>query len=122
MGALGEPPWVKITSAVNVALAPTRIGAVVETYGGVRLPLSRQPVGRGLHVAASPDSRKLVDAPSSRTTARARLSASVALEPAGPGRSTSVRWMSGLVPCARPTSPKLFVENVLLIVKSPVGR
>ena len=41
------------------------------------------------------------------------LSASVALEPAGPGRSTSVRWISGLVPCARPTSPKLFVEKVL---------
>ena len=54
--------------------------------------------------------RKLVLEPSSRVTARAALSASVALAAAGPGFSTSVRWISGLVPEARPTSPYWLVE------------
>ena len=88
--------------------APTRTGSVCERYGGVRLPLTSSPP-----LVA----RKLVVAPSSRVTLRAAFSAWTALSAAGmPGSSTSVRWISGVLPKASPTSPNWLVAKVLVTV------
>ena len=64
---------------------------------------------------------KFVDDPSSRMIARAALSASTASASGVLGRATWVGWMSGLSPTASPSSPKLLVAKLLVIVKSPSG-
>ncbi len=60
-------------------------------------------------------------APSSRVTARAALSAATPATSPVWASSTSVGWISGVSPAARPISAKLFMLNVLVTVKPPVG-
>ncbi|MFE6649389.1 hypothetical protein ACFVJS_22680 [Nocardioides sp. NPDC057772] len=50
--------------------------------------------------------RSVVEEPSSSTIPRAALSAFTAAASSDPGRATSVGWISGRSPWARPSSPK----------------
>ena len=93
--------------APKVTFVPTRTGSASETYGGVCDWFA--------------DDVKFVDAPSSRTTPRAVLSAAASAASGLPGRPTSVGWRSGVVPTARPTSPYWFVEYVFETVMAPCG-
>ena len=91
-----------MTGSTNVTASPTRTGVSREMYGGVSAVLA--PL------------RKFVDAPSSRATPRAALSAFTASASAELGRATSVHCINGLRPVARPISPYWFVEYVLVMV------
>ncbi len=85
-----------MTGFVNVTGAPTRTGLVSDRYGS------------GFDVLAA--LRKLVEAPSSRVTERAVLSATAEVYSAVPGRAVSVGCTSGLSPAASAISPYWFAE------------